>query len=166
MFNENASLEELILNLDDILAKNNKEHTPLSRRHNAGSKFLLYSTPSTAYDYVASAVSHSYQPLTMITSKTTPNPASTTSGVVLDAYTQQLTPTNASLNTNDFDIHDRIDRVVARINLGSMLFGIVGNFICICVLMQKPLLKRKFNWFELIDIFKYINYFTNSIKNK
>lgn len=45
------------------------------------------------------------------------------------------------------NIHDRIDDVVARINFGFMLFGIIGNFLCILVLMQKNLLNRKFNWY-------------------
>ena len=53
-------------------------------------------------------------------------------------------------NINSKPIHDRIDYVVAKINFGSMLFGIIGNFICICVLCQKQLLNRKFNFYLLL----------------
>lgn len=49
---------------------------------------------------------------------------------------------------DDFNIHDQIDWFVVRINLVLMMFGIVGNLICISVLSQKPLLKRKFNWLD------------------
>lgn len=56
-----------------------------------------------------------------------------------------------SLNpTEPPSIHEKIESIVARVNLGSMLFGILGNFICILVLMQKTLLNRRFNWYLLI----------------
>lgn len=63
--------------------------------------------------------------------------AETTTSMYLDEASRRKAP----------DIHDQIDEVVARINFGFMFFGIVGNFICICVLMQKNLLNRKFNWY-------------------
>ncbi|RMZ92990.1 hypothetical protein BpHYR1_053706, partial [Brachionus plicatilis] len=46
-------------------------------------------------------------------------------------------------------IHHKIDNVVVSINLCQMLFGILGNLICICILMQKTLLNRRFNLYLL-----------------
>ena len=46
-------------------------------------------------------------------------------------------------------IHNQIDNVVSRINLATMLFGILGNLVCIFVLVQKSLINRKFNWYLL-----------------
>lgn len=48
-------------------------------------------------------------------------------------------------NHTSVDASRKID-VTNYINFVSMLFGVIGNFICIWVLMQKPMLKRKFNW--------------------
>jgi hypothetical protein len=50
---------------------------------------------------------------------------------------------------DDEAIHYLIDNVVSRINLATMLFGIIGNLICIFVLVQKSLINRKFNWYLL-----------------
>ena len=47
-------------------------------------------------------------------------------------------------------IHDKIDAIVSRINLVSMLFGVVGNLICMCVFNNKILLKKRFNWYLLM----------------
>ena len=55
--------------------------------------------------------------------------------------------------TSHIGIHQQIDALVSRINLGSMLFGIVGNFLCICVFKNKALLKKRFNWYLLILAF-------------
>jgi hypothetical protein len=64
------------------------------------------------------------------------------------------------------NIHNKIDKLVARINFFLMLFGILGNFVCICVLVQKKLLGRKFNCYLLIlaladfvfSVIVFINY--------
>jgi hypothetical protein len=64
------------------------------------------------------------------------------------------------------NIHNRIDTLVARINFFLMLFGIVGNLVCMCVLVQKKLLGRKFNCYLLIlsladfvfSVIVFINY--------
>lgn len=68
----------------------------------------------------------------------------TNSSVISAATT--TTPPPILIEQRVPSIHDLIDDVVARINFGFMLFGIIGNFLCILVLMQKSLLKRKFNW--------------------
>lgn len=89
----------------------------------------------------------------------------------LNTYTtvfDKLITNNSKTQTNDNDIiHDKIDGIVARINLGSMLFGIIGNFICICVLGQKTILNKKFNWYLLMLAFADLIYsfivFTNYI---
>lgn len=62
----------------------------------------------------------------------------------------RLTDFLSSTTLESVTIHEEIESIVARINLFTMLFGIIGNFICICVLMQKTLLNRKFNWYLLI----------------
>lgn len=61
-------------------------------------------------------------------------------------------------SVDDESTHDLIDYVVSRINLGSMLFGILGNLVCIFVLVQKSLLNRKFNWYLLALAFADLNY--------
>jgi hypothetical protein len=59
--------------------------------------------------------------------------------------------TSSSSSSLDLNIHDQIDAVVSRVNLASMLFGIVGNLICICVFnYNKILLKKRFNWYLLM----------------
>ena len=73
---------------------------------------------------------------------TTTTTTTTTSSYILDESSRRI--------EKAADIHDQIDEIVARINFGFMFFGIVGNFLCICVLMQKNLLNRKFNWYGSI----------------
>ena len=43
-----------------------------------------------------------------------------------------------------------IDPIVIMINLILMIFGIIGNILCICVFCRKSMVKRRFNWYLLI----------------
>lgn len=69
---------------------------------------------------------------------------------IIDLNNSDINSLNNSTNTSVIllDIHDKIYSLIVRLNIGTMLFGIIGNLICICVLSQKPLLKRRFNWLE------------------
>ncbi len=72
------------------------------------------------------------------------------------------------------DIHQQIDVLVSRVNMGQMLFGIIGNLICICVFKNKALLKKRFNWYLLILAFidcifcaiVFLNYLVYNIKEE
>jgi predicted transposase len=46
--------------------------------------------------------------------------------------------------------HDFIVHLITIINFYSMLFGIFSNLVCICVFVQKTLLKKKINFYLLI----------------
>lgn len=47
-------------------------------------------------------------------------------------------------------MHDSIDVIVTRVNFFIMLCGVVCNLVCMCVLLQKKLLGRKFNYYLLV----------------
>ena len=47
-------------------------------------------------------------------------------------------------------MYHTIDVIAARVNYFLMLFGIVGNSLCMCVLVQKKLLGHRFNCYLLV----------------
>ena len=55
---------------------------------------------------------------------------------------------NAKNRTNKtlFELEDR----ASKATLILMLFGIIANIICICVFLQKKMLKSKYNWYLLV----------------
>jgi hypothetical protein len=62
-------------------------------------------------------------------------------------------PSLPASSTHDDAIHNSIDMIVIRVNLVLCLFGILGNLVCMGVLVQKKLLGRKFNNYLLILAF-------------
>ena len=62
-------------------------------------------------------------------------------------------------------LSDFIDRIVSKINLCSMAFGIVGNLFCIIVLFNKHMLQKRFHYYLLAlafsDLFYCLIVFSN-----
>ena len=70
--------------------------------------------------------------------------------VYIENLSKSLNVTLNSFDTYDKDyLESPTDRISAVINLGIMIFGVLGNLICILVFSQKALLNRRFNWYFL-----------------
>ncbi|CAF1055924.1 unnamed protein product [Brachionus calyciflorus] len=73
-----------------------------------------------------------------------------TSRIHSDFFSPTRFSTSHPSTTTIENIHLKVDKIVARINFCQMLFGVIGNLICIFILMQKTLLNRRFNLYLLI----------------
>jgi hypothetical protein len=112
-------------------------------------RIFLFKQPFTSYDKTNNIINGPSLPPTtssIYAMHSTAAPFSPMPSSLLFNTAVTDTPDTASASATE----SSIDHIVVRVNFFSMLFGILGNFVCICVLCSSILLKRKFNWYLLL----------------
>ena len=71
------------------------------------------------------------------------------SQLLFDNNTIEAIKSVAAANETYIKLQITIDTIVSKVNLVSMIFGTFGNLICLCVLCNRNMLRKKYHYYLL-----------------